>query len=298
MRQTGETIGIRAAPAAFRGILVRLWSTWRRRPIGIISVVMVLLVLGLAVGAPYIDRYDENAANYRVRLQGPSADHWFGTDQLGRDLWSRIVHGARLSVTVAFVSVALGTSIGLMLGVASGYLGGTFDRVVQRLVEIMIAMPTLLFALALMATLGAGVGNVIIALAVLFPWSTARIIRGSVLSIKQNAYIDAARVVGVPNLRIMIRHIMPNVMPVYLIVASSLLGVAILIEASLSFLGLGVPPPHPSWGRMLSGAARQYAVEAPGMVLFPGLAITWLTVGFNLFGDTLRDIWDPRLRGS
>jgi peptide/nickel transport system permease protein len=298
MDQIHEKNQARIIQTETHGAIGKLWENWRGRPIGIIGVFMVVVVLFLALFAPVIDRYDQNDANYKVRLEAPGMDHWMGTDELGRDIWSRIVHGARLSVTVAFISVFFGTGAGLILGVASGYLGGMVDRLIQRIVEIMIAMPAILLALALMATLGAGVDKVIIALSILNPWFTARIIRASVLSIKQNAYIDAAQVIGVPTITIMLRHIVPNVMPVYLIIVSSLLGTVILVESSLSYLGLGVPPPHPSWGRMLSGAAENYAVTAPWMVLIPGLAITWLTVGFNLFGDTLRDIWDPRLRGG
>ena len=289
---------MRAVPVRAAAGVLRLLKTLRRHPIGLIGLVMLLVVLILALGAPVLDRYDSNEADYRVRLQSPSADHWLGTDELGRDLWSRMVHGARLSVTLAFISVIVGSMVGFLLGVASGYLGGTFDNITQRLVEIMLSFPALLLALALMSTLGAGIDKVIIALAIIYIPRTLRIIRGTVLSVKQNTYVEAARAVGVPTTRIMLRHIVPNVMAIYLIIASSLLGGAVLIEASLSFLGLGVPPPHPSWGRMLSGSARTYAVTAPWMVIVPGLAITWLIVGFNLFGDALRDIWDPRLRGS
>ena len=257
---------------------------------------MILLVIFLAVFAPVLST-DPNAGNYRERLQGPSASHYFGTDDLGRDLWSRMIYGSRISLQVGFVSVFAGSLIGLILGVTTGYRGGLIDTIAQRLVEIMLSLPGLLLALALMATLGAGLDKVIIALSIIFVPRTVRVMRATVLSVKQNVYIEAARAIGASQGRIMLRHILPNVMAPYLIIASSLLGAAILIEATLSFLGLGIPPPHPSWGRMLAGSATLYAVSAPWMVVIPGVAITWIVLGFNLFGDALRDIWDPRLRG-
>ena len=273
----------------------RTWRLTRLHPIGFIGLFMVTVIVVLAIGADIFAFSDPNEGHFRVRLQGPGLDHWFGTDDLGRDQWSRMVHGARLSVFVGFASVGFGTLVGLAVGVSAGYMGGRLDSVSQRIVEIMLSLPDLLMALVLVATLGSGPDKVVLALAIIFIPSTVRVVRGTVLSAKENMYVEAARALGASQFRIMFRHILPNVTGTYLVLASSFLGVAVLIEATLSFLGLGVPPPHASWGRMLSGYASDFAVTAPWLVIFPGLAISWLVIGFNLFGDALRDIWDPRL---
>ena len=266
------------------------------RPLGALGLFMVLSVIVLALIAPLVARHAPNDQDYRMRLESPSLSHPMGTDEFGRDLWARVAHGSRISLQVGFIAVAVGTTFGLLLGILSGYLGGITDNLLQRLVEVTMSLPGILLALALVAVMGSGVDKVVIALSIMYtPW-TLRVIRASVLSVKRNAYIDAARAIGVGPLRIMTRHILPNVSAPYLILASSLLGNAILTEASLSFLGLGVPPPSPSWGRMLADSVAQYARSAPWMVVFPGLAITWLVLGFNLVGDALRDAWDPRLR--
>jgi peptide/nickel transport system permease protein len=213
-------------------------------------------------------------------------------------MWSRIVHGSRISFMVGFIAVGLGGSAGLVFGIMSGYYGGRVDNIIQRLVEIGLAFPSLLFALALMAGLGPGLDKVIIAIGVSMIPRQVRVVRGVVLSVKENVYIEAARAIGSGHSRVMFRHIAPNVMAPWLILVSASLGGAILVEATLSFLGMGVPEPHPSWGRMLSGAAGTYIRVAPWMVIFPGAAIGMLVLGFNLFGDALRDLLDPRLRGS
>lgn len=261
---------------------------------------MVLFVILLASNAllPVFQRYDPVDQNYLVRLTGPSWTHWFGTDDFGRDLWSRIVGGAGISVLISFTTVGIGSCGGLILGIISGYFGGVIDDVFQRIVEVMISMPGLLLALALMSTLGPGIDKVIIAISASILPRALRNMRGSTLSVKENVYVEAARAIGASDRRIMFRHLLPNVMAPFLIIASASLGGAILQESTLSFLGLGIPPPHPSWGRMLSNSVADYAISAPWMVLFPGIAITWVVLGFNLFGDALRDIWDPRLRGS
>lgn len=256
---------------------------------------IIVIIAGLF--SPWVARYDPNHTDANVRLQAPGASHWFGTDHQGRDLYSRIVHGARISLVVSFTAIFLGTSIGYLVGIVSGYLGGKSDLVIQRIVDGMLAFPSILLALAMVASLGPGIDRVVLAIGVtLFP-RAARIARGVVLSAKENVYVDAARVIGASKMRIMLRHILPNSMAPYLILASIALGGAILTEASLSFLGLGVPPPHASWGRMLTGAAVELALVAPWLLIIPGLAIMLLVLGFNLFGDALRDVWDPRLRG-
>jgi peptide/nickel transport system permease protein len=266
------------------------------RPLGALGLFMVLLVVVIALTAPLTTRYGPNDQDYTVRLQAPSLSHLMGTDEFGRDLWARIAYGSRISLQVSILAVLAGTTFGLALGTVSGYFGGVVDSLLQRLVEVMMSLPGILLALALVAILGSGVDKVIIALSIMYlPW-TLRIIRASVLSVRRNIYIDAAQSIGAGPIRIMVRHVVPNITAPYLILASSLLGNAILTEASLSFLGLGVPPPVPSWGRMLADSVAQYARSAPWMVVFPGMAITWLVLGFNLVGDVLRDAWDPRLR--
>ena len=213
-------------------------------------------------------------------------------------MFSRVIHGARTSLLVAIPAVAIGVGLGSLIGIMSGFLGGKFDLIVQRFLDASQAIPSLILALAVIAILGAGIDKVIYVIAfIAVPWN-GRVVRGAVLAIKENQYIDAARAVGASSERIMFRHILPNVVAPILILVSVLLGAAIIIEASLSFLGLGVPPPNPSWGGMLSQEGRAYMEKAPTLALFPGLAISIVVLAFNMLGDTLRDIWDPRLRGS
>jgi peptide/nickel transport system permease protein len=269
----------------------------RRKPLGAMGLFICLVAFLSGLFASQVANYDPLAQDYLVRLEAPGATHWLGTDEFGRDLYSRIVWGARISLIVAFWAIGMGTTIGFILGIVSGYFGSWVDQLLQRLTEVILAFPAILLAMALVAMMGSGLDKVVIAISIVFVPRALRTIRGSVLSVKQNVYIDAARAIGAGPMRIMLRHILPNVTAPFLIIASTLLGSAILIEATLSYLGLGVPPPHPSWGRMLSGGAQMYAVSAPWMVIFPGFAITILVLGFNLFGDALRDIWDPRLRG-
>ena len=269
----------------------------RRQPLGTFGLVICIITIVIGGFAPWITPSDPNSGDPMDRLQGPSATHWFGTDPLGRDQWSRIAYGTRVSLYVAFFSIVIGTAAGYLLGIVGGYLGGKVDDTIQRLVDALLAFPSILLALALVSVLGAGLDKVIFAISVTLAPRAARVARGVVLSVKENVYIDAARVIGASPLRIMLRHILPNSMAPFLILASLALGGAILTEASLSFLGLGVPPPHASWGRMLSGAAQQFALLAPWLMIFPGAAIMLVVLGFNLFGDALRDIWDPKLRG-
>ena len=270
----------------------------RRKPLGALGLGICLLAVFVAIFAPLVATQDHLEQDYRIRLDRPSTAHFFGNDEYGRDMYSRIVFGTRISLMVAFYSIGIGSVVGLLLGIVSGYFGGWVDNLMQRAVEVMLAFPSVFLALALVAMLGSGLDKVIIAVTIVYMPLTLRVMRGSVLSVKEYDYVLAARAVGSGSLRIMLRHILPNVMATYLVVATVFLGAAILIEATLSYLGLGVPPPHPSWGRMLSGGATMYAVEAWWIVVAPGLAITFLVMGFNLFGDALRDIWDPRLRGA
>lgn len=287
-----------ARPSKLSRALRGIGTFMRKNPLGGIGAVMVISTLIMAAGVELFQRYDPLYQDYLDRLLPPGPAHFMGTDEFGRDLWARVVGGSRISVIVGFTAVAVGASIGLVIGIVSGYFGGLTDNIIQRIIEVMLAFPGLLLALALMATLGAGLDKVVIAISVGFIPRTARTMRSTVLSAKENVYVEAARAIGATNKRIMFRHVLPNVTAPFLIIVSGLLGSAILVEATLSFLGLGIPPPFPSWGRMLSSSVASYALTAPWMVIFPGLAITWLVLGFNLFGDALRDVWDPRLRGS
>ena len=270
----------------------------RTQPLGAVGLVIVSGIILVAVFAPWVGRYDPLATSGKERLISPGLDHFFGTDPLGRDIFSRIVHGARISLYVSFFSIALGTSFGYLIGIVTGFFGGKLDILLQRVIDAMLAFPSILLALTMVAVLGPGIDKVITAISVIYIPRAARVARGVALSTRENVYIDAARVVGASTRRIMFRHILPNSLAPYLILASVALGAAILIEASLSFLGLGVPPPAPSWGRMLSGSSMDFALIAPYMMIFPGISIMLLVMGFNLFGDALRDVWDPRLRGS
>ncbi len=289
---TVATLGQRAARLGHNSL-----KFVRTQPLGTLGVVIIVITLVFGLFGPLLDRYDPEHAVPAVRLQGPTGAHWFGTDHLGRDIYARIVAGTRVSLQVAFFSIVVGTTAGYMLGILSGYVGGKLDDVLERLVDALLAFPPILLALILVSVLGAGLDKVIIAISFTLAPRAARISRGVVLSVKENVYIDASRVIGANDIRIMLRHILPNTMAPYLILASVALGGAILTEASLSFLGLGVPPPHPSWGRELSGNTANYTLVNPWMAIFPGAAIMLLVLAFNLFGDALRDIWDPRLRG-
>jgi peptide/nickel transport system permease protein len=269
----------------------------RRKPVGAVSLAVIVVVMLVAILAPFLntgDLYSKDDKNLKVP---PSAAHWLGTDEYGRDFYTQMVYGARVTLMVAFLSIGFGTGAGLALGILSGYLGGWVDILMQRLVDIMFSFPTIVLAIAIMSVLGQGTDKVIFAIAVVEGPRTIRVIRGSVLSVRENVYIDAARALGAVPFRIMALHVLPGVMAPYLILFTSFLGSAVLLEASLSFLGLGVPPPDPSWGRFLSSSATGYALSAPVLVLAPGLAITVVVLAFNLLGDALRDIWDPRLRG-
>ena len=267
----------------------------RRKPLGAIGAVIILVLLVMAVFAdriaPY--SYDESVA----RMKPPSARFWMGTDNLGRDIWSRVVYGARISVTVGFATVALATLLATVIGVSSAYVGGAYDILVQRVVDAWISFPALVIILSLLAVLGPGLLNLILALSIIGAAGTSRVIRGAALSVMQNPYVEAARAIGAGHGRILLVYILPNVMATIIIVATIGLGAVILAEAALSFLGFGVPPPYPSWGGMLSGSGRTFMYHAPWMALWPSAAISLAVFGFNMLGDALRDVLDPRLRG-
>ncbi len=276
----------------------RLLQTAKRKPVGTVSAAAILVLILVAIFADFLALHDPTSTGPEGALAPPSLRYPMGGDHLGRDIYSNIVYGARLSLAIGIVSVALGKTVGSTLGIVSGYFGGKVDFTLQRFVDAFMAFPTLILAIAIVAFLGNNPINVTIAIAITTMPSTSRVVRGAVLSVKENAYVDAARAIGSSNLRIMAYHVLPNVMAPIIVLASIALGGAILAEASLAFLGLGVPPPTPSWGRMLGGQAINYMVAAPWMLIFPGLAITTVVLAFNLLGDTVRDILDPRLRGG
>jgi peptide/nickel transport system permease protein len=270
----------------------------KEKPLGACGAVIVLALLLCALLAPLLATHPYDQANVRYRLKAPGAQFYLGTDNLGRDIYSRIIYGARISVTVGFGAVSLGILLATTVGVASGYFGGKLDVLVQRLVDAWMAIPGLMFLLCVMAVLGPGLLNIIVALGVLSAANSSRVIRSATLSAKENQFIEAARAVGASHGRIILRYILPNIMAPIIIIATVSLGIVILAEAALSFLGFGVPPPYPSWGEMLSGSGRSYMHKAPWMATWPGVAISLAVFGFNMLGDALRDLLDPRLRGA
>ena len=268
----------------------------RQRPLGAIGGAIVLVMAAAAATAGILAPYDPLTTDYGAMLAAPDAMHWLGTDAFGRDVLTRIIYGSRTALMVGLGASLIGAVLGSLIGVASAYFGGRVDLVVQRVMDVFFAFPVIILALAVVAVLGTGVGNVILAIAVPMVPRCARVVRSSALAVREMPYVDAARAAGFGHRRIILRHMLPNVMAPILIMATAFLGEAILLEASLSFLGLGVQEPVAAWGLMLRGAAVQFAESAPWMAIFPGLAISLAVFGFNLFGDSLRDALDPRLR--
>jgi len=272
----------------------------RRKPLGAAGGLIVVGMLLAAIFAPYLAPYppEEFIDGGSARLKPPSLEFPMGTDNLGRDILSRVIYGARLSMLVGFLSTIFGTGVGALLALFSAYAGGIWDLIVQRLMDILWSFPSLIVAIVIIAVLGRSVPNLIIAIGIVVIPSTARVVRSAVLSVKETEYVQAAEAAGASRLRIVFQHIAPNCVAPYLIIATASLGGAIITEASLSFLGLGVPPPAPSWGRDLFGSAQKFAELAPWMPIMPGIAISLTVYGFNLLGDAIRDVLDPRLRGS
>lgn len=268
----------------------------RRNPMGAFGIGIIVIFIIIALLAPWLAPHDPYVMDSTIILAAPNADHWMGTDEFGRDVMSRIIWGSRISLYVGLIAVGLGTTSGAVIGMVSAYFGGKLDYAVQRFMDMLMAFPMLVLALAMVAALGASIQNVILALAVVIMPNSARVIRSSVLSIKEKPFIEAAKNLGYSHARIVFVHILPNCLAPYIILATAGLGGAILSEASLSFLGLGTVPPEPSWGAMLSGKTQRYMAEAPWLAIFPGLAITLVVFGFNFLGDALRDILDPRMR--
>src|SRR6266850_1967102 len=268
----------------------------RTKPLGAIGAAIILGMLGLALFAGLLAPYDPYNGDYGQQFARPSAEHWFGTDEFGRDVLSRIMYGARIALFVGFVASFTGCTIGGLLGVISAYWGGKVDLLLERLMDIMLAFPQLILALAIASILGPAVQNVVIAISIPVIPRVARVVRSAALSVKEHVYVEAVQALGATRRRVILQHIIPNVMAPYIIMVTAQLGAAILAEAALSYLGLGAAEPTPSWGLMLSGSAPSYAEKAPWIALFPGIAISLGVFGFNLFGDSLRDALDPKLR--
>jgi len=284
------------ADAARSGWLHVVARFVRQRPLGAVGAALIVLICVVGAGAAWIAPYDPLANDYGSMLAAPSAAHWLGTDAFGRDVLSRIIYGARTALTVGVGASCIGATLGSLIGLSSAYFGGRIDLLTQRVMDVFFAFPVIILALAVVAILGTGAGNVILAIATPMVPRCARVVRSSALSVREMPYVDAARASGFGHGRIILRHMLPNVMAPILIMATAFLGEAILLEASLSFLGLGVQEPTAAWGLMLRGAAVEFAETAPWMAIFPGLAISLAVFGFNLFGDSLRDALDPRLR--
>lgn len=268
----------------------------RRQPLGTFGLALVLIIAVTGIFAEALAPYNPTANDFAAMTEAPSLDHWLGTDQFGRDLLSRIVFGARTALIVGLSSAFVGGSLGLVLGVASAYIGGTIDMLMQRVFDIVMAFPLIILALAIVSIFGTGVQNVIIAITIPLIPRCARVVRSAALVIREVPYVDAARACGFSAWRIILRHMVPNVMAPFLIMVTAFVGQAILAEASLSYLGLGVQEPVPAWGLMLQGGAEEYASTAPWIAIFPGVAIMLSVLGINLFGDALRDTLDPKLR--
>lgn len=287
----------REAPKTGWRRLPALLNFVRRKPLGAAGGVLIALMILVAIAAP-LAPHSPVAQSGIDRLKPPSAAHWLGTDEAGRDIFSRVVWGARISLEVGIVAVLVGTVAGSLIGLVSGYFGVGVDMVLQRCMDAILAFPGLVLAMVISAMFGHSIVLVMTAIGIVLIPGTNRVVRSAVLSVKPNPFIDAARLLGASDLRIVAQHILPNVASPILILATATLGNAILVEAALSFVGLGTPPPAPSWGQMLSGSGRLYFETAPWMAVAPGAAITLAVLGFNLLGDALRDVWDPRLRGT
>ena len=273
-----------------------VWSFIRKKPLGAAGALIIAVMIFVALFAQVLAPYDPYAPDYASPFARPSAAHWFGTDEFGRDVMSRVMFGARIALFVGFVASFVGCTVGALLGVISAYSGGKVDLFLERLMDILLAFPLLILALAIASILGPAVRFVVVAISVPIIPRAARVVRAAALAVKENQYVEAAGSLGASRRRVILQHILPNVAAPYIIMLTAQLGSAILTEAALSYLGLGTAEPTPSWGLMLSGSAASYAEKAPWIALFPGIAISLAVFGFNLFGDSLRDVLDPKLR--
>ncbi|MCL4859807.1 MAG: ABC transporter permease [Caldilineaceae bacterium] len=301
MSTTGVTAVEQQVPAQRIEIGQGVWGSLTRfaetSRLGAVSAALLVLLVLMAVFADQVAPYHPLEADFRALRQPPSFAHWLGTDNLGRDVLSRLIHGARISLAVAFISTLLGKLIGVAWGILTGYLGGWFDLSSQRVVDVLLAFPGIILAMLLLAALGGGFATVVTAITVLSVAGTVRVIRSVVLTVKEMAYVEAARAIGVPSAGIMFKHVAPQCIAPTLVLFSASLGGAIFAEAALSFLGLGIPQPNPSWGNMLGGILADQFRPKWWLVIFPGLTITLAILAFNLVGDALRDHLDPKLRG-
>ena len=268
----------------------------RQRPLGAAGAAIIGIMVAAALLAGLISPYDPLATDYEKMLQAPSSFHWFGTDSFGRDVFTRIIYGSRTALWIGFASSFLGATLGALIGVTSAYFGGKVDLVLQRFMDLLLSFPLIILALVVVSLLGSGMTNVIFAITVPMVPRCALVVRSSALALREMPFVEAARALGFGPMRIILRHMMPNIMAPYLIMLTAFLGQAILLEASLSFLGLGVAEPQAAWGLMLRGAAVEFAERAPWMAIYPGIAISLSVFAFNLFGDSLRDALDPKLR--
>ena len=287
LSRAGANVGGRWSAALFLA---------RRYPLGALGAAIMTIFVLTAIFAEFLTINDPLSTNSAMSLAPPGGDYWMGADNFGRDVYSRIVYGARISLAVGIGATSLGCFFGVTLGLISGYLSGTVDLVIQRLIDIMQALPLLVLALVMSAALGPSVQNVILAIAIPLVPAVARVIRANTLALRVQPFVEAARAIGMSDLRIALRHVLPNTLAPLIVLATAQLGSTILVEASLSFLGLGIPEPFPSWGRMLSESAAEYMRTAPWLVIFPGIAISLAVFGTNLLGDAVRDILDPRQR--
>jgi peptide/nickel transport system permease protein len=292
-------LALPGAPPRSRPWYVDVWvQMLRRKPLGTVGGIIVLAMLAAAVLADILTPYGFAQTNLRERFIVMDGAHWLGTDQLGRDVLTRVLYGARISLYVGFGAVGLGSVLATALGIASAYFGGKTDLLLQRGVDAWMAFPGLLLLMTILSLLGPGVWNITLVLGVAFGIQNSRIVRGVALSITENTYIEGARAAGAGHLRVTVCHILPNALPTIIVVATTGLSTVILTEASLSFLGLGVPPPYPTWGGMLSLAGLDHMYRAPWLAIWPAVALSLAVFGFNMLGDALRDLLDPRLKGA
>ena len=287
-----------ASPTMMGGAVRGIIRLFREKPLGAFGAVIVVIFLFCGIFADWLAPFGINQISPVNRLKPPSAKYWFGTDHIGRDMFSRILYGARLSVIIGLAGASLATFISIALGVISGYFGGKVDMITQRLVDAWMSFPELVILIAVVSVVGPGMYQIIVILGLTFGIGGSRIIRGAVVSVRETMYIHSTQSMGASTWRVLWRHVLPNIMPPVLVLFSTRVGSVILVESGLSFLGLGVPPPAPSWGGMLSGTGRTYMYLAPWLALAPGLCLTMVVYGINVFGDALRDLLDPRMRGS
>ncbi|MET0446202.1 MAG: ABC transporter permease [Pseudorhodoplanes sp.] len=279
-------------------VMAFIGRLFREKPLGAAGAVVFLLFLFCGLFADFLAPYGYNQISPLNRMKPPSWQFWFGTDNLGRDVLSRCLYGAQLSVIIGFCAAGIATIVSVVIGILSGYLGGRFDMIMQRLVDAWMSFPDLVVLIVVVSVVGPGLVPIICILGLLLGINGSRIIRGATISVRENMYVNAAQSMGATLPRILIRHILPNVMPPIIILFTTRGGFVILAESGLSFLGLGVPPPAPTWGGMLSGSGRTYMLQGPWLALAPGLCLTVVVYATNVFGDALRDLLDPRMRGS